>query len=105
MSLVYGAYNLDMNCAEYDILLQSLREMAMKLHENGWTNFLDENRDMEIINRYNSNLKHKNMKTAKEIIEEQKVKVAKMKGISVEEYERRNDEQVNFILNFLNNGK
>ena len=30
MSLVYGDYNLDMNCAEYDILLQSLREMAMK---------------------------------------------------------------------------
>ena len=45
------------------------------------------------------------MKTAKEIIEEKKAKVAKMKGISIEEYERRNDEQVNFILNFLNNGK
>ena len=45
------------------------------------------------------------MKTAKEIIEEKKAKVSKMKGISVEEYERRNDEQVNFILNFLNNGK
>ena len=45
------------------------------------------------------------MKTAKEIIAEKKLKVAKMEGISVEEYERRNNEQVNFILNFLNNGK
>ena len=45
------------------------------------------------------------MKTTKEIIDEKKAKVAKMEGISIEEYERRNDEQVNFILNFLNNGK
>lgn len=30
MSLVYGDYNLDLNCAEYDLLLQSLREKAMK---------------------------------------------------------------------------
>ena len=45
------------------------------------------------------------MKTTKEIIDEKKAKVAKMKGISIEEYERRNNEQVNFILNFLNNGK
>ena len=42
---------------KYNNGMITLREMAMKLHENGWTNFLDENRAMEIINRYNSNLK------------------------------------------------
>lgn len=30
MNMVYGYYELDMNCAEFDILLQSLREKAMK---------------------------------------------------------------------------
>lgn len=44
-------------CKKYNNGMITLREMAMKLHENGWTNFLDENRAMEIINRYNSNLK------------------------------------------------
>ena len=44
-------------CKKYNNGMITLREMAMKLHENGWTNFLDENLAMEIINRYNSNLK------------------------------------------------
>lgn len=30
MKMVYGYYALSMNCAEYDILLQSLREKAQK---------------------------------------------------------------------------
>ena len=46
-------------CKKYNSGKITLREMAMKLHENGWTNFLDENRAMEIINRYNNNLKIK----------------------------------------------
>ena len=45
------------------------------------------------------------MKTTKEIIDEKKAKVAKMEGISVEEYDKRNEERVDFIINFLNNGK